>query len=194
MKKLTVVLAVVTLMVMGSSFIYGAEGKFSFSIGAGTRGVSDALFDQVYEKAPIVYGVDLAYKVMPTVEVFLHTDYYKQDGQTTWTQETTTLKIFPLELGVRLFANFMKQKDTKIKLHPYVGAGAGYYMVKEENPIGDWDEKGLGFFIEGGFRVVFSSIFVDLKFKNIMLKVDHAQGGDVKMGGFAILGGLGVTF
>lgn len=194
MKKLTVVLAAMTLIVMGSSLIYGGEGKFSFSIGAGTRGVSAPLYEDIYEKAPIIYSVDLAYKVIPSMEVFLHTDYFTKDGLTTLTKEDTTLKIFPIELGARLFANVMKKKDARVKLLPYLGAGAGYYMVKEDNPIGSLDEKSLGFFIEGGFRVVFSSLFVDLKLKNIMVKIEDDKGDKIKMGGFAIIGGVGLSF
>jgi len=194
MKKLSVVLVTVALMVMGSSFINGSEGKFSFGIGAGTRGVSAPLYETVYKKAPIVYSVDLAYKVIPSMEVFLHTDYFKKDGTTTMTVEDTTLKIFPLELGARLFADIMKKKDTIVKLLPYLGAGAGYYMIKEDNVIGSIDEKKLGFFVEGGFRVAFSSFFVDLKLKNIMVSIENNQGETIKMGGFAVLGGIGVSF
>ncbi len=112
-----------------------------------------------------------------------------ENGKLTYTLETTTLKIFPLELGVRYL--FPLSETCKVKLFPYLGAGAGYYMIKEDNPIGNLDEKRTGFFMEGGLRFyLVKSFFIDAKLKDVLVK---SKAG-IKVGGFAYMAGLGISF
>ena len=97
----------------------------------------------------------------------------------TYTKEETKLKIIPVELGAR----YLIKVGNGCSLFPYIGAGAGYYMYKEENVIGTVDEKKIGFFAEGGLRFyLMSSFFIDAKVKNVFLKVD-----DLQLGGFAFM-------
>ncbi len=173
--------------------IYGAgpldSKSFSLTIGAGVRNFSESQFKDVYDKTPITYNIDLAYKIWKSLEVFLHSDLLTVDGKLTFTQEDTTLKITPLELGCRYLVASQKAKNQKI--YPYLGAGAGYYMIKEENFISNLDEKRVGFFFEGGIRFyVTGSIFADVKLKNVILKSENGT----NMGGFAYMGGVGFSF
>jgi outer membrane protein W len=163
--------------------------KVSITLGAGVRNFSESKFGDVYSGTALTYSVDVAFKVFGSMEAFLHTDYLSVDGELTYTKEPTTLKIFPLEVGLRYLVPMKKSKNQKI--YPYLGAGAGYYMIKEENVIDNLDEKRIGFFFEGGLRFYFtSSMFLDVKLKNIILKSES----DVTMGGFSYMGGIGFTF
>ena len=196
MKKLILLISVILLI--GFHFTYAQDGEagsepcqyktFSFTVGAGARNFSEKLFEQVYGKTPIIYSFDFAAKVWQTMEVFLHTDYLSETGQLTFTQEETTFKLTPIELGLRYLLPTKKTCDAKLFI--YFGAGAGYYMIKEENPIGTLDEKKVGFFGEGGFRFyLVSSFFVDAKLKYTILKYD-----DVNVGGLSYMGGIGISF
>lgn len=190
MKKF--IFSLIFLMALG---LIGAEANnFSLSIGAGIRnvkGVEDEtgtnLYTEVYGKNNMAYSIDLGYQVLESLQVFLHSDYFSVDGKLTFTGEDTKLKIIPIELGLRYFMG-------KKMIFPYIGAGTGYYMYKEENVIGTVDEKKFGFFGEGGLKYQFTELFfIDLKVKYIFLKVDGAE-GQVDLGGLALTGGIGISF
>lgn len=160
--------------------------KFSLSVGAGMRSVADDLYKDVYDGSGITYSIDFGVRLGQALEAFLHTDYFTRDGELTFSAEETTLTIIPIELGAR----YLIKADKNCKLYPYIGAGAGYYMYKEENFIGTVDDKKFGFFVEGGVRYyLMSSFFIDAKVKNVFLKVE-----DVKLGGFAFMGAVGLSF
>ena len=194
MKKIIVAL----IVLMGVVFLYGEEQPcdpktFSITIGAGVRSFSEELFKDVYDGTPMVYSFDAAVRVLRPLEIFAHTDILSIDGKTTFTQEDTKLKITPFELGFRFLV--MPKKSCKQKIFPYIGAGLGYYMIKEEfaagSPMEPVDEKRLGFFGEGGVRLyAMTSIFVDLKFKYITLKSENGT----QLGGLAYMGGIGFSF
>jgi outer membrane protein W len=163
--------------------------KVSITLGAGVRNFSESGFKDVYTGTALTYNVDLAVKLFGSMEAFFHTDYLTIDGELTFTKEPTTLKIFPLEVGLRYLVAM--KKSEKQKIYPYLGAGAGYYMIKEENEIGNLDEKRVGFFFEGGIRFYFTgAMFLDVKLKNVMVKSEN----DTKMGGFSYMGGVGFAF
>jgi opacity protein-like surface antigen len=194
MKKTAVI-----LILLGSVFFVNAAeepcgpGPFSITLGAGVRNFSADEFKDVYEGTPMVYSVDVAMRIMKSLEVFLHTDYLSIDGKTTFTQEGTTLKITPIELGARFLIGF--KKPCKQKIFPYLGAGVGYYMIKEEfeagSPLEPVDEKRVGFFAEGGMRFyLIKSVFIDAKLKYIGLRSENST----QMGGAAYMGGLGFSF
>jgi outer membrane protein W len=141
----------------------------------------------------MIYSVDVAVKVLKSLEMFLHTDYLSIDGKTTFTEEDTTLKITPIELGARFLITF--KNPCKQKLYPYLGGGVGYYMIKEEfdagSPLEPVDEKKVGFFGEGGFRFyLIKSLFIDAKLKYIGLRSENRT----QMGGLVYMGGLGFSF
>lgn len=187
----TAFLMMVSYLVMPAAAQTGepCKGKqFSLTVGAGMRSVTDDLYKDVYEDAGMTYYIDLGVKVFKSLEVFVHTDIFKQDGLTTFTKEDTTFKMFPIELGFRYLVE--GKNPCKQKFVPYIGAGAGYYNYKEENPIDNINENKFGFFAEGGLRFyLISSVFIDAKGKYIFLKVD-----DTDLGGFAYMGGIGVSF
>jgi opacity protein-like surface antigen len=192
MKKLAMLVLCLTLV----QWLYAAgpldTKTFSLAIGAGARNFTEAQFKDSYDSTPITYNVDLAYKFWKTMEVFFHTDMLSADGKLTYTNEDTTLKITPLELGVRYLLAMEKSKHQKI--YPYLGGGVGYYMVKEDNFIGNLDEKKIGFFVEGGLRFyVTGSIFVDAKLKYVSISIE-SQTQVSNVGGLAYTGAIGFSF
>lgn len=194
MKKIAVLL----ILLGGVFFINATEEpcspkSFSITLAAGVRNFSADDFKEVYDGTPMIYSVDVAVKILKSLEMFLHTDYLSIDGKTTFTQEDTTLKITPVELGARFL--ILSKKPCKHKLFPYLGGGIGYYMVKEEfaagSPLEPVDEKRVGFFAEGGLRFyLLKSVFIDAKLKYIGLKSENGT----QMGGLVYMGGLGFSF
>ena len=184
MKKVIFIL----IFFIGTCFMNAGDNTFSLTVGAGMRYVAEKdLFEEVYGDSHLAYSVDLGYKFGKSLQLFFHSDYLSVKGELTYTKEETTLTIIPLELGLRY------QLGQK-KLFPYIGAGAGYYMYKEDNPIDTVDEKQFGFFGEGGLKFYFvKSFFLDLKVKYVSLKVDGEE-GDINIGGMALIGGVGISF
>ncbi len=202
MKKLVIILTALAVgLIFTNTYGWTQEmqddpcrvGKYSFSVGAGMRNFSESLYKDVYGDSGMSYNLDLGVKVGKSLEAFLHTDYFKKDGELTYTKEKTTMKIIPVELGARYLIKLNKQ--CKPKLFPYLGAGAGYYMVKEENPISTFDKKSFGFFIEGGLRFyLVGSFFIDAKIKDVFLKAKNDQGRNINTGGFTYMGAIGISF
>lgn len=190
MKKISIFVLLLTLV----QFTFAAgpmdNQSLSLTVGAGVRVFSESKFEEVYEGSTLTYNLDIAYKVWNSLELFVHTDYLSRtDGKLTFTQETSSFKLFPLELGARFFLQMKKAKKQRI--YPYLGAGAGMYSIKEENAISNLSESRVGFFFEGGLRVyITNSIFFDAKLKNILLK----SGDDIDVGGFNYMGGIGIAF
>jgi len=189
MKKICVF--VILLVLAQLTFAAGPvdNNRFSLTLGAGLRNFAEKRFEQVYDKSPLIFSIDFGFKLFSTLEAFVHVDYLKADGKMTFTQEDTTFKIFPIELGVRYLLDIKKSKSQKI--YPYLGGGVGYYMIKEDNPAYNADEKRIGFFVEGGLKVFFGkSLFIDAKLKDVILKSEN----DTNVGGLAYMGGIGFSF
>ena len=162
------------------------HSKFSITIGAGTRNVSEDIFKTVYGSGNIAYCLDIAFKIGRSLEIFAHSDYLKAEGELAFDPKKTTLTIMPVEAGLRILLG-------KNKFKPYFGLGAGYYMLKEENFIGTVDDNSIGFFGEGGFRYYFGKFFLDLKLKYTQLKYE-VSGTNINLGGLSYFGGIGIRF
>ena len=154
--------------------------KMSFTVGAGYNQFNSDVKD-IYSGTNISYSVDFAYRFAGKSEVFLHSDLLSAKGKLSHTGEDTTLKITPIEAGVRFaFGN---------RLAPYLGIGAGSYNYKESNPIGEASGSGFGFFGEGGIFFNAGSLFLDIKIKYVLAKIDN-----VDIGGLKGLLGFGIRF
>jgi outer membrane protein W len=206
MKKLSIMAILAIVIFLTASLVQAETQKptkpvlkhyrFSFSVGAGSRSFTNELYKEVYGKSSTTYNVDLGYQLIKNIEAFLHTDYFKKDGFTTYTKDASTLKITPIEFGMRYLVILMKKNDG-IRVIPYVGAGLGYYSIKEDSIIGSFKQNRTGFLMEFGLRTyVYKSFFIDLKGKNVSLKTkvtDQAK-AVVKLGGFSYMGGIGLSF
>lgn len=192
MKK--VIFILIFLIVVCSA--YAGEKAYSLTLNAGIRnitGVDDEngnnLYEEVYGKNNLIYGIDFGYNFGKYFQAFLHGEYFTVKGELTFTKEETTLTIIPIEMGARVKYMFGKQQ-----FYPYFGVGAGYYLYKEENIIGTVDEGQFGFFTEGGIDIYFiDNFFLDLKAKYTIFKVDGAD-EKVDLGGLSLMGGIGISF
>lgn len=178
-------------------------GKFSITVSAGIRSIPEKMYERVFGKNNLVYGLDLSYRIGKTTVIFIHSDYFSVNGSTTTTEEDVKLTITPIEAGMRIFL-------SRGKFVPYLGAGAGFYNVKEEVTIGntsnEFSAKEMGFFAEGGLKFYFTnSLYVDIKGKYLILNIVPEEniisdnGGFIyleerKLNGFSLMGGLGISF
>lgn len=181
---------------------FGA-GNFSLAVGAGMRSINEDIADSLYGKNNLAYSLELAYSVADFVDIFVHTDYLKVNGETTFTGESTSLSIVPIEAGMRL-------RLSGHRLEPNLGFGAGYYMIKDEIDIAGetftFKKNQVGFFIDGGLRLyVTHSLFVFAQGRFTFLKVKPETATDEDdtgiiyyperdLGGFLIATGLGIRF
>lgn len=199
MKKYpTVIVCMVCLLALTAGALMAQDNGdkpkmkvFSLSVGAGMRSIGDNLYKEVYENGGVFFYADMAYRIAKPIEIFVHGEMFKKEGKTTFTHDDTTLKITPLEAGIRLI---IAGKNPEQKLFPYLGVGAGYYLINEENVIGVWDEKKFGFFGEGGLRFfLMDSVFIDVKGKYTSLKVKLDETNERNLGGFVFMGGVGFS-
>lgn len=192
MKKVIFIL----VFFVGICFVHAGEGTFSLTLDAGLRnitGVKDAdgknIYEEVYGKNNLAYGIDFGYNFGKYFQVFLHGEYFSAKGELTFTKEDTTLTIIPLELGFRI--KYMLGREM---FYPYIGLGAGYYLYKEENVIGTLEEGKVGFFSEVGCNIYFIKyFFLDLKARYVILEIEGDE-KTVDLGGLALMGGIGISF
>ena len=145
MKKVTFLL----ILLLGIGLVQAKptsanHNKFSIALGAGVRNFSGDT-DDVYNLVNLTFCLDIGFRFARSFEVFLHTDFLTAKGNLTITDEETTITIIPIEAGGRFLMG-------KSNLCPYLGAGLGFYLINEENPIGTIDESSLGFFAEAGLK------------------------------------------
>ena len=179
---LLLIIMIFTVQVIGGIH----QSKFSITVGGGLKNINEEIFATVYGSNNIAYSIDFAFKLKRSIELFIHSDYLKAEGELLFDPKETTLTIIPAEVGLRLVLG-------KKMFRPYIGLGAGYYMLKEENFIGTVDDNSIGFFGEGGLRFYFGKLFLDLKVKYIQLKYDVA-GTEIDLGGLSYFGGIGFGF
>jgi len=186
MKKLSLILLIVAMITTFQLSGTINQGKFSITVGGGLKNISEDTFKTIYKTGNIAYSIDFAYRLGESLEVFLHSDFLKTEGELKFDPKKTTLTITPAEAGLRM----MFGKD---KFRPYLGLGIGYYKFKEENFIGIVDDSSIGFFGEGGLRIYFGKLFLDLKLKYLQLKYSISS-VDVNLGGLSYFGGIGICF
>jgi len=81
MRKLILILLLIILFATVQMSGMINQSKFSITVGAGVKNISEEIFKTVYGTGNIAYSIDLAYKLGKTLELFVHTDYFKADGE-----------------------------------------------------------------------------------------------------------------
>ncbi|MDW7760721.1 MAG: hypothetical protein SCM96_08790 [Acidobacteriota bacterium] len=166
----------------------GAAAGDSFSIQA--RGAyfipSEAVFKEIYGESP-VYGGGISLKIMGGLSLWAGGSFFNKTGTLTFTEESTTMTLIPVFGG-------LQYQFLSGRFRPYIGAGAGYILYKEENPIGKVEDGGLGFMGLAGVKVLIAGpLFLDLQGSYSMCKVEPA-GIEADLGGIHIGLGLGLQF
>lgn len=161
--------------------------RFSLTALAGLRAFANNDFKQIYKGSQAAFGLELGYRLGRKIEVFVSGDHLAATGELTHTREATSFRVIALEGGARFALPLGR-------FVPYAGAGAGYYLVKEENVIATLDEKKAGFFALGGLRFRFAkALFAAVQVKIVALKLKPFN-ESVDLGGWFAGAGIGVTF
>ncbi len=115
-----------------------------------TAGVSFLYYYVLNKNIDGLYGrmigpsLDLAFRFAPKADVWLSAAYASRSAQPDWSGEDFKLTLIPLSGGFRYHVM------EKGKWDVFLGAGAGYFLVKEINPVADIDTGALGFWGMGG--------------------------------------------
>lgn len=143
---------------------------------------ADAVFQDIYGGG-ITYGGEIGIRLGGWISLWAGGDFYSQTGGTTFTGETTELQIIPVYGGLM----FEIPGDT---FRPYTAFGLGYFLYKEENPIGRVEGGEMGYISQLGVRIhVTGSLFFDIKGSYSYCKTQPAE-FETDLGGFK--GGIGI--
>lgn len=191
MKKMILLLVgllpLLALPAMASSSSSAAGRRFSLAAIGGLHAFANQDFKRIYGANHPEFGLDLDCRLDSKVTVFLSVAHLSASGELTYSGEATTFRLTSLEGGARL--TFPMGRFVS-----YAGAGAGYYLVKEENVIARLDEKQGGFFVLGGLRYHFSkALFAAVQVKYVFLELKPFA-EKVDLGGWFAGAGLGVAF
>jgi opacity protein-like surface antigen len=142
---------------------------------------SDSLLKKIYGDGDVIYGARLGFRIWRSLTVWLQAAQYQVTGQTTFTEDRSTLTIQPISLLARFSLPFRG-------IRPYVGAGMVYTSFREESSIGTVKGNGQSWIAEGGLEFVASRRFtLDLGVTYNQVKVSPT-GFSINLGGLA--GGL----
>ncbi|MDW7759899.1 MAG: outer membrane beta-barrel protein [Acidobacteriota bacterium] len=147
---------------------------------------SEAVFKDIYDGG-VVYGGEISLKISGGLSLWAGGSYFNKSGVLTFTEESTTLQLIPIFGGLQYKMNLSR-------ISPYVGAGVGYVLYKEENPIGKVEDGGLGFIGKAGVQVMIAGpLFLDVQASYSVCRVIP---GDIEadLGGLKAGLGLGLQF
>ncbi|MFH2108165.1 MAG: outer membrane beta-barrel protein [Chrysiogenia bacterium] len=184
---LLVLLQLLVLSAVENNKQAAAAPSFSLTALAGLRNFSSGEFRKIYHGSQPAFALDLGYRLGSKFDIFLSGQHLSANGELTFSKEATSFRLISLEAGGRLVLSMGR-------FVPFAGAGAGYYLIREENVIAAIDEKKAGFFALGGLRFRFSKqLFAAAQVKFVSLKLDPFD-KTVDLGGWFFGGGLGVMF
>jgi hypothetical protein len=147
---------------------------------------SDQNFKDIYGNS-FRYGCEFDWKFSRYFSLRAGAGYQSTTGELTFSGEETSLRIIPVDLGLRF-------RIPIKRFVPYIGGAAGIYIYREENPIGKLNDTALGFVGEAGFLLQVTSKF-DLDFR---FKYDHFQAKptdlEANLGGIHALVGIRYLF
>jgi hypothetical protein len=132
------------------------------------------------------YGGEVDISIYKGLAVWFGAEYFTKTGETTFTREETTIRIFPFYGG-------LKYIFSGERMMPYLGAAVGYFQFKETSPIGEVKEGKIGFRAQGGLLLrLTGSWFVDFQVGYDMCKIKPQELDEVEIGG--LKAGLAVAF
>lgn len=183
MKKIVVILLVffasLSLFSEEDKVVTSKEETVKFGPTASYFAPRNSAVKSIYGNGGAQFGFKIGVRVWKGLSVWLTADYYKADGKTTLAelQETTRLTQYPLSLGLRY--NFFRRG----LISPYLGGGYTYLYFKEESDIGNEEDKGQGYKVEGGVEFKLARHFsIDLNVTYFDVTV-NPTGTDVQLGG-----------
>lgn len=101
-------------------------------------GPTEKEFKEIYGGG-LMYGGEVNVGIMKNIVVWAGGNYFTKRGELTFTQETTTLSLLPLGVGVKF-------RVKAGALHLYAGGGIRHYNFKESNePMGVAKKGRIGY-------------------------------------------------
>ncbi len=150
---------------------------------------SEQWFKDIYGSSLTVLGGELRFGGK-NIGVWIEGGYLSKDGKLSLTEEATKLQLLAAEGGLMYRYCLM---DGKIC--PYVGAGAGFYMYKEESDaLGEAKQNKVGFCGMAGIGLqLLAPLLIDLKvkFSSCTMQPDYYE---FNVGGISLSAGLGFKF
>ena len=182
MKKAALIVLGVWLMssaTLAAEFRVEVKGAFYTS--------EDSNFKDVYGGA-MKFGLGGGVGIAKNLSVWAGVDYVHKTGTLLITEETTTVSIIPLSLGLR----YEVPAGAKFLFH--MGAGAQMVFFKEEASLGTASESGFGFMATAGatYRVS-AKVGVGLFINWSTCSMTH-EDVEFKVGGLDIGGGIEFRF
>ncbi len=155
----------------------------------GTYHMNEPRFDAVYPSGGVMPGLALSVAIVSDLNLYLEAKYYFRQGELTYSKEKTDFYMIPVSLGVRyIFPLGM--------FNPYLGGGADYYFIDEENSIGTLLTSTPGYHLCGGVYVRFSQsvpLMLSLKAKYTWAQTANND-IQVQLGGLEYGAGLAFVF
>ena len=201
MKRPSVIfIAVMITILLSTGSVWGETEKnpgknqkfITLTIGSGGKAITDSDFKEVYGSIIPSWHMGLGIFLWDSLELFFRTDFYNKKGKETLSGEETSIRVFPIEMGLTFFL-------SQNKVQPFIGLGGGYYTFKEEASIGTASSQTFGFFSHIGVRYhLKKKFYIELMGKYSQFKTDseppeesgiYMENKSVK--GLALLIGLG---
>jgi len=183
MKKVLFGIIVITIVLTAS----GSATDFLYEFKAHYFNPTEQRHKDIYGSG-WAFGGEFGFGVSESLYVYLSGSYYAREGELTYTQEETKLKIIPLAVGAKYHFNIVGG------LNFYAGAGLAYNVYKEENPIGESSKNGIGLVINSGLLVfVLEGLFLDGYVNYSYCKLKPAN-VDINIGGLETGLGIGYKF
>lgn len=146
----------------------------------------DNVFEEIYGEG-LTYGIEIDILLWKKLDLYASGNFFSKQGKLTFTQDPTTIRIFPIEWGLRY--RFL---NKRISL--YAGIGLGYVSINESNFIGDVSTKNMGYNVGlGGFLSLFHNLIFDVSVRYSWCEIHPASIG-VNIGGYDLGIAVGYSF
>jgi outer membrane protein W len=188
MKRLASLLFALILILIRPNTSYATSVKIG--IGINYYAVNDPLYKEIYGKGNFMWSGSLGFEVIRMIELRGEANYYKANGEMTFTKEDLAFIMTPLILGIR-WRVFERHRWS-----PYLGTGADFYFYEEKVPLRfeKVSESITGFHIEAGSYVrIRSGIFLDLNLRYVKADANLLE-EHFKLGGYRMGIGIGYQF
>ena len=167
----------------------GAAPAKPFSVGvrAGYFVPADAIFREIYGNGA-AWGGEFDAALSSRLSVWAAADYFSRAGLLVHTRENTTIRIVPLQAGLKAGA------DIGASTRVYAGAGLAWFQYRESNSIATLKQSRLGFVGRGGLLVdLGETFFLDFGSAYSVCRVNPA-GVEADLGGFLVSMAAGFRF
>lgn len=160
---------------------------FSIKVRAGYFFPADAAFREIYGNGA-AWGGEFEAALSPRLSVWAGADYYSRAGLLVQTRENTTLRVVPLQAGLK--AGLDVGASTRI----YAAAGLAWFQYRESNSIATLKQSRLGLIGRAGVVVAPGETFLlDFGGAYSICRVNPA-GVEADLGGFLVSAAAGFRF